>query len=153
MPSTMSPRRPLMRFPSFFFSPFVSRFINLASGDYYGLRAIWPLKKKKKDLNVIGQHVWTEIQLRTLSPDQFLRFVHVRRCQPGRKQQRERKQPHGCETYRFLLLILNTSFCSSCTKRKNSLIWALIDIGSILIRSTLAGYYYIFFLQFLSWCD
>lgn len=58
---------------------------------------------------------------------------------------RKRKQHHRCETYRFLLIILNTSFCSSCTKRKNSLIWALIDISSILIRSTLAGYYTFFF--------
>lgn len=68
------------------------------------------------------------------------------------QHRRKRKQHQRCETYRFLLLILNTSFCSSCTKRKNSLIWALIDISSIFIRSTLAGCYYyntFFFCSFI----
>lgn len=133
--------------PAFF--PFVSGLINLASGDYYALWAIRPLRKKiRKGSRRYwpAPRNWVRAQDTEIGP--VWRLVHVRWCRGGRKRQGKRKQHHGCETYRFLLLILNTSFCSSCTKRKNSLIWALIDISSILIRSTLAGYYYTFFLQF-----
>lgn len=68
------------------------------------------------------------------------------------KSQGDKKtQRHIRQTYSFLLLILNTSFCSSCTKRKNSLIWALIivDISIILIRSTLMMFFCNFVMTWL----
>lgn len=62
-----------------------------------------------------------------------------------------KKRPDTRETYSFLLLILNTSFCSSCTKRKNSLMSALIivDISMILIRSTLMMFFCNFVMMWL----
>lgn len=70
----------------------------------------------------------------------------------GKTQERLKRLSAKCVKLKvFLLLILNTSFCSSCTKRKNSLIWALIivDISIILIRSTLMMFFCNFVMTWL----
>ncbi len=80
-----------------------------------------------------------EIRARGTSPA----HKHTSHMKRTKSQGDKKTQCHMRQTYSFLLLILNTSFCSSCTKRKNSLIWALIivDISIILIRSTLMMFF------------
>lgn len=78
-------------------------------------------------------------------------LFHRRREREKLEHTQKLKKRHVRETYSFLLLILNTSFCSSCTKRKNSLISALIivDISIILIRSTLMCFFLSIFCSFV----